>query len=86
MAITVSKSNNITSPEGNSLAVYNDNQPNQFTVKDIYGKTETLFLGTGNVSGSGTTNTISLLQMVHLVLSEIQLFHKLHLILVRVRE
>jgi|TARA_R100000426_G_scaffold87338_1_gene71524 hypothetical protein len=60
MAVTVSKSNNITSPDGNSLAVYKDNQTNQFTVKDIYGQTEKLFLGTGNVSGSGTTNTISL--------------------------
>lgn len=60
MAVTVSKSNNITSPDGNSLAVYKDNQTNSFTVKDIYGNTEKLFLGTGNVSGSGTTNTIPL--------------------------
>tara|TARA_B100001248_G_scaffold262532_1_gene259193 strand:+ start:2583 stop:4442 length:1860 start_codon:yes stop_codon:yes gene_type:complete len=60
MAVTVSKSNNITSPDGNSLAVYKDNSTGTFTVKDIYGNTEKLFLGTGNVSGTGTTNTISL--------------------------
>jgi len=40
MGITVSSPNNISSPRGNSLALYKDAETDDFFVKDIYGKTE----------------------------------------------
>lgn len=56
MAITVSAPNNISSPNGNSLALYKDASMGLFFVKDINGKIEKLDLG--GITGSGTTNTI----------------------------
>lgn len=38
MSITVSKPNNISSPNGNSLALYKDADTGKYFVKDIYGK------------------------------------------------
>ena len=40
--VTVSQSQNITSPEGNSLAVYKREPNGQYIVKDIYGQEEFL--------------------------------------------
>jgi len=42
MAVTVSEPNNITSPSGNSLAVFKEAGNTNFTVKDIYGVTQEL--------------------------------------------
>jgi len=40
MAITLSSPNNISSPRGNSLALYKDASTGKYFVKDIYGKIE----------------------------------------------
>ncbi len=42
--VTVSQSQNITSPDGNSLAVYKQEPNGQYIVKDIYGQEEFLLL------------------------------------------
>ena len=42
MAITISKPNNIPSPNGNALAIFKDANTNNFFVVDINGKTESL--------------------------------------------
>jgi len=53
MAVTVSEPNNITSPSGNSLAVFKEAGKTNFTVKDIYGVTQELkVLGKPQTQGS----------------------------------
>jgi surface protein len=53
MAVTVSEPNNITSPSGNSLAVFKEAGNTNFTVKDIYGVTQELkVLGKPQTQGS----------------------------------
>jgi hypothetical protein len=42
MKVTVSQPQNITSPDGNSLAVFIDGVTGVITLKDINGKTEPL--------------------------------------------
>ena len=62
MAITVSAPNNISSPNGNSLALYKDASTGLFYVKDINGQIEQFALSSGFVSGSGTTGRIPVWQ------------------------
>jgi len=50
MAITISKPNNIPSPNGNALAVFKDANTNNFFVVDINGKTESLERALGQES------------------------------------
>jgi hypothetical protein len=55
MAITSSQSQNITSPNGNSLAVFVDGVTGILTLKDVNGKTEPL---SNYVCGGGGTNPL----------------------------
>ena len=50
MAITISKPNNIPSPNGNALAIFKDANTNNFFVVDINGKTESLERALGQES------------------------------------
>ena len=66
MAVTVSTPNNITSPSGNSLAVFKRGGASNFTVKDINGVIEDLkVLGTPkSVRSSGTNIFTSFSQAI----------------------
>lgn len=57
MSVTVSKSQNIVTIEGNGLAVFKDASTNMFMVKDVNGQIEQLSTG-GSVTVTGTPNEI----------------------------
>ena len=57
MAVTISAPQNITSPEGNSLALYKDASTLRYFVKDINGQIEE-FSAQGSVTVTGTPNEI----------------------------
>ena len=57
MSVTVSKTQNIITIEGNGLAVYKDASTNMFMVKDVNGQIEQLSTG-GTVTVTGTPNEI----------------------------
>ena len=57
MSVTVSKTQNIKTIEGNGLAVYKDASTNMFMVKDVNGQVEQLSTG-GTVTVTGTPNEI----------------------------
>ena len=65
MAITVSAPQNITSPEGNSLAIYKDASNGILYLKDVNGQIEQLSVTGGLVRGTGTQNTIPVWGLVN---------------------
>jgi len=59
MAITLSSPNNISSPRGNSLAIYKDALTGKFFAKDIYGKIEDISTTLGTSIPTITTDSFT---------------------------